>query len=102
MEFRVRVNEREVARDWSELLLAMSTGNDLGEAPTCSGYLHARELRIPLAQVATVWCQDGVTWTQLQDEELRGLIGPPRPAMASICMRRVGTGWRFAGWAPGQ
>lgn len=52
-------------------------------------------------QLARYWRGRPVTWS-VSGTRAHGLIGPPMPAMTTVCMAYERGAWRYAGFIPGD
>jgi hypothetical protein len=59
--------------------------------------------RARLRALASSWKAGSIAWeTPTSPDTREGFVGPVRPAMTGLCLRRTDGGWRVSGWLPGE
>lgn len=97
-------------RAW-ETALAILTGPDTARIarevaapdPECEGLGPGSDAErlARLRSIAAQWRGRPITWT-ITGTRARGLVGPPMPAMPTVCMSLERGAWRYAGFIPGE
>ena len=83
----------ELDRFWTQLVSGVASVDDV-VLPDCLPLVDPR--------LITVWRTKEPMWPAELSDEVRVLLGPPMPAMTTVCLRRAEGVWHFAGWMPGD
>jgi hypothetical protein len=104
-----QVSPADLDRAWVGALAVIAGGDDRQTErelatpdPECFGLVETGPARLArLRGLARAWAGRPVTWT-IGGDRARGLLGPPMPAMTTVCMRHERGAWRFSGFIPGD